>query len=449
MTISQALADNVLSLSLDKMPGDSVSAAKTHFIDGLACMFFGMSSRSVKLTLAYDRDSGASGRCLFPNAEGYRTSVESCAMLGAISAHSNDYDDMSTALNGHPSALLVPVVFSLAQKYPCTGRDMLLAYIAGVETDAIIGKIFAAGGYYKGWNTTCFLGVIGAAAAAGRLIGLDRDQMVSAIGIAVNEASGFKANFGTPAKDLAIGSAARKAIMAAECAKHGMTASADVFEGPFGLLKSFGINDMELARGIIGAHTSDFLDPGLVMKPYPSCRGNHSGIDAASDLVARYGITAENVKRVLCYVDQAAYDTDRYAHPETPDQAKFSLAFCIGKVITGSKVTLQDFIGDEIADKAALSFIDKVQIECRPELFPESRFGTEVHIELADGRILSEKACFAKGDPNKPMTDQEIEEKLRSCLAEALGEDRADAAAKKLKNFDEVSDVEELLAVLV
>ena len=449
MTISQVLADYILSLTLEKMPEEAVSAAKTHFIDGLACMFFGMNSRSVKLALAYDRDSGSSGYCLFPNAEGYRTGVESCAMLGAMSAHSNDFDDMSTAFNGHPSALLVPVVFALAQKYPCTGRDMLLAYIAGVETDAMIGKIFASGGYYKGWNTTCFLGVIGAVAAAGRLIGLDRDQMISAIGIAVNETSGFKANFGTPAKDLAIGSAARKAIMAAECAKHGMTASADVFEGPFGLLKSFGINDIEMAMGIISAHTSDFIDPGLVMKPYPSCRGNHSGIDAASDLVAQYGVTAKDVRRVLCYVDQAAYDTDRYAHPTTPDQAKFSLAFCIGKVFTGGKVTPQDFIGDEITDKAALAFIDKVQIECRPEMFPESRFGAEVRMELTDGRTLSEKVCFAKGDPNKPMTDKEIEEKLRSCLAAALGGDRADAAAKKLKRFDEVSDVEELLGVLV
>lgn len=449
MTISQVLADYILSLTLEKMPEEAVNAAKTHFVDGLACMFFGMNSRSVKFALAYDRDSGSTGDCLFPNAEGYRTGVESCAMLGAISAHSNDFDDMSTALNGHPSALLVPVVFALAQKYPCTGRDMLLAYIAGVETDAIIGKIFASGGYYKGWNTTCFLGVIGAVAAAGRMMGLDRNQMVSAIGIAVNEASGFKANFGTPAKDLAIGSSARKAIMAAACANHGMTASADVFEGPFGLLQSFGINDTEMAMEIFSAHTSDFIDPGLVMKPYPSCRGNHSGIDAAAELVARYGITAKDVKRVLCYVDQAAYDTDRYAHPTTPDQAKFSLAFCIGKIVSGGKITPQDFTGDEIADKSALAFIEKVQIECRPELFSESRFGTEVRMELTDGRTLSEKVCFAKGDPNKPMTDEEIEEKLRSCLATALGEDRADAAAKTLKHFDEASDVAELLGVLV
>lgn len=448
MTISQSLAEFILSVDPEKMPVQAVNAAKTHFIDGMSCMFFGVNSASVKLALKYDRASGAAGDCLFPDEDGYKTSAESCAMLCAMAAHSNDFDDMSISLNGHPSALLVPVVYAAAQKYKCTGAEMLAAYIAGVETDAILGKIFADGGHYKGWNTTCLIGIFGAVAAAGRIMKLDRGQLANALGIAANEASGVKANYGTLSKDLAIGSAARKAMMAAECARLGMDSSADAFEGEFGLLSSLGGVDAEKAKEIIGSHESDFVSPGLVMKPYPSCRGNHSGIEAATELSAQFGIGTDDVDRVVCYVDQAAHDTDRYEHPKTPEQAKFSLAFCIGKVMTSGRVTKHDFIGEEIADKAALAFVDKVKIECRPELFTESRFGTEVRIELKDGRTLSRKVCFPKGDPQNPMSTAEIQQKLRGCLEAALGTYRANAAVEVLERFDTLADIEDLIVVL-
>ena len=448
MTISQSLAEFVLSVNPQNMPDKAVNAAKTHFIDGMSCMFFGVNSASVKLALEYDRASGTAGDCLFPNEDGYKTSAESCAMLCAMAAHSNDFDDMSISLNGHPSALLVPVVYSAAQKYRCTGSEMLAAYIAGIETDAILGKIFAGGGHYKGWNTTCLIGIFGAVAAAGRIMKLNGSQLVNAFGIAANEASGVKANYGTLSKDLAIGSTARKAIMAAECARLGMDSSADAFEGEFGFLSSLGGFDAEKANEVISSHGSDFVSPGLVMKPYPSCRGNHSGIEAATELSALLGIKADDIERVICFVDQAAHDTDRYEHPETPEQAKFSLAFCIGKVMTGGHVTMYDFIGEKIADKEALKFIDKVKIECRPELFPESRFGTEVRIELKDGRAASKKVCFPKGDPQNPMSDEEIQQKLRGCLETALGTYRADTAAKVLAHFDTLADINELIAVL-
>lgn len=448
MTISQSLAAYVLSLSPKTMPTQTIDAAKIHFIDGLACMFFGVNSASVKLALDYARGSGTVGNCLFPNTDGYRTSAESCAMLCAMAAHSNDFDDMSISLNGHPSALLVPVIYSAAQKYKCTGSEMLAAYIAGVETDAIIGKLIPCSKLNKALNTTCLIGIFGAVAAAGRIMKLSCEQLSNALSIAVNEASGVKANYGTRSKDLAIGSTARKAIMAAEYAKLGMDASPNAFEGEFGLLSTFGVFEADCVDEIIRNHESDFLSPGLVIKPYPSCRGNHSGIEAATELSSLFGIKAEDVSRVVCRVDQAAYDTDRYEHPETPEQAKFSLAFCIGKVMTEGRVTMRDFVGDEISDKAALAFIDKVKIECCPELFPESRFGTEVCIELEDGRVFSKRICFPKGDPKNPMSADEIQNKLRGCLEMALGTNRMDAAVKVLESFETLSDINELIAVL-
>lgn len=448
MTVFEYLAEYILSLREREISPEVYKAAKCHFLDGIACMYFGLDSASVRLGVEYVKEYGGDGNCFFPSENHLKTDAVHCAMLCAMAAHSRDYDDMSASLNGHPTALLVPVIFSLAQKCHSSGRDMLSAYIAGVETDAVLGKIFSASGYHKAWNPTCFLGIFGAVAAAGYLLELDKPKLVNALCITVNEATGFKANFGSLSKDLAIGSVAARAIMAVEYARLGMWANADAFEGTFGILSAFGGIAAERAKEIIRNHKSDFIDPGLVMKPYPSCRGNHSGIDCVMAIVRQHSFTADDVLRVICSVDQAAYDTDRYEHPENPDQAKFSLAFCIAKVINNGKVCMTDFMGEEIADKAALAFIDKVEICCVPELFPESRFGTQVEIYLKDGRIFTEKRCFAKGDPEMPMTKEEIEEKLFSCLSLALGVEKARGAVDRLKDFDMTASIDEVICAL-
>lgn len=448
MTISEYLAEYILSLFETDTSPEIRTAAKAHFLDGLACMYFGLDSTSVRLGVEYVKRYGGNGNCVFPNKIHLKTDAAHCAMLCAMSAHSRDYDDMSASLNGHPTALLVPVIFSLAQDCRSTGEAMLKAYIVGIETDAILGKIFSLGGYHKSWNPTCFIGIFGAVAASSCLLKLDKTQLVNALCIAVNESTGFKANFGSTAKDLAIGSTAAKAIMAAEYAGLGMRANTDAFEGAFGILSAFGKVDSEKAREIIQSHKSDFIEPGLVMKPYPSCRGNHSGIDCAMAIVRQHRFTADDVLRVVCSVDQAAYDTDRYDHPENPDQAKFSLAFCIAKVISVGSVHMTDFVGEEIEDKAALAFIDKVEIRCVPELFPKSRFGTQVEIFLKDGSVFTEKRCFAKGDPNVPMSREETEEKLFGCLSLSIGEQKARDAVARLRNFDMAACIGEIIGTL-
>lgn len=448
MKISEYLAEYILSIKEPDIAPEVWNRAKAHFLDGLACMYFGIDSASVQIATEYVKNCAVGGSCVFPNKERLTTDPAHCAMLCAMAAHSRDYDDMSISLNGHPSALLVPVIFSLAQSCRSDGKAMLSAYIAGVEVDAILGKIFSAGGYNKAWNPSGFIGIFGAVAAAGYLLGLDRDQLVNALGIAVNEAAGVKANFGSLAKDLGLGYVTVKAIMAAQFAKFGMTANANAFEGPFGLLTAFGGIDAERAKEIIRSHKSDFVEPGLVMKPYPSCRGNHSGIDCATAIIKEHSFSPDDVLRVVCKVDQAACDTDRYEHPQTPDQAKFSLAFCIARVIFSGKIQMSDFIGEEIKDKAALEFIDKVEIHCTPELFPRSRFGTQVELFLKDGRVFTEKRCFAKGDPEVPMSQQEIEDKLFGCLALSLGEEKARKAVDKLRDFDKAASVEEIIGAL-
>lgn len=446
MTVSEHISEYVFSLNYDTIPDEVKALAKTFFIDAMACMFLGTSGASVRSALPYVKEHSGADDCVFPSKGPVHTDVLHCAMLCAMSAHSNDYDDMSANLNGHPSALLASVVFSMAQKLCSDGKKMLTAYIAGVEVDAILGSAFSRFGYQKGINPTNFVGVFGAVAAAAVLLGQSREELANALCIAVNEASGFKANFGTLSKDFAIGMSAMKAISCAECASLGFKASLDAFEGDFGFFKSIcGTVDTETVHRLIDEHCSDFLEPGLVMKPYPSCRGNHSGIDCITKIVRAHSFTMADVEKVICRTDRAAFDTDRYEYPKTPDEAKFSLAFCIAKVIKCGEIVIEDFIGDEITDRSPLEFIDKVEIQCTPERFETSRFGTEVEVRLRDGRVFIEKGCFAKGDPCLPMTQDEIREKLTACLTRSLPANKVNGAAALFERLDELNGISEII----
>lgn len=445
MTVSEHLAEYVLSLNSTAIADDVRRIAKTYFIDSMACMFLGTDSDSVKKVLPMVRKHGK-GKCVFPGEASLLTDSASCAMLCAMSAHSNDFDDISASLNGHPSALIVPVIFSAAQDLGTNGEQMLTAYIAGVEIDSILGSAFSELGCGKGINPTNFIGIFGAVAAAGIILGLDREQLADAFGIAVNEASGFKANFGTLSKDLAIGMTAAKAIISTECAFLGIDASRDAFEGDFGLFESIcGRVNPQRLHELIDSHKSEFIAPGLVMKPYPSCRGNHSGIDCITKIMEKHNFAMQDVQRVICRMDKAAYDTDRYKCPNNPGEAKFSLAFCIAKVISCGKVSVEDFTGDTINDTALLDFIDKVDIVCMPELFQTSRYGTEMEVRLLDGSVFTEKECFAKGDPNLPMTEDEVRMKLETCLSRVLPNERLDDMVSLLTNFDKLDSVRDIL----
>lgn len=448
MTVAERLAELVLSIDRS-MVGERVwEEARIHFMDTMACMFLGSGSRSVETAARLMKENGVNGGCVFPNAERLAADAASCAMLCAMAAHTNDFDDMSAGLNGHPSAVVAPVVLAVGQLTDCTGAQMLEAYIAGVEADALLGRLINDAGLRKDWNPTTLIGVYGAAAAAGKLMGLDRDRLADAFGIASGESGGLKVNYGYMAKDVTAGRTAAAGVFAAQAARLGVGANRLAFEGPFGVFAA--VTDGVPAESIERAfaqYRSDFLEPGLVIKPYPSCRGNHSGIDCMTALVKKYGFTADEVEEVLCQVDGASWDTDRYEYPETPEQAKFSLAFCIARVICRGGVSIEDFIGDAIEDRGPMEFISKVRIVKAEEEFASgSRFGTKVTVRLKNGDSFSEKECYAKGDPFLPMSAAEVEDKLGRCLSIALGKERGAGAARILEGFTRAASVRELIA---
>src|SRR6266446_1506503 len=211
MTIATELARRIRAFTYDGLPDAALEWAKTGILDTVGVTLAGSAEPCAQIML---RVCTATGPALvFGSAQ--RLSVTDAALVNGTASHALDFDDCSNTMGGHPSVPVLSALFPLADELGESGRDFVLAYIAGFEVETKLALAVNFHHYTKGWHPTATLGTFGAAAAAARLMGLDADKTSVALALAASFASGIKANFGTMAKPLHVGHSARNGILAA------------------------------------------------------------------------------------------------------------------------------------------------------------------------------------------------------------------------------------------
>ena len=380
-----------------------------------------------------------------------RASMSGAALANGTAAHALDYDDMCFVSLAHPSAPLVPAVLAAAEAEGASGRAMLDAYVVGFEIEARLGRLMNPRHYQRGWHCTSTLGTIGAAAAAGRLLGLDARTAGHALAIAASEASGVKENFGTMVKPLHAGLAARNGVLAALLAKGGMTASDLALDGPQGLLHAMDSEGHALPDAIadLGARW-EILDSGITVKLYPSCAGTHPSLDAILDLRRREGLTAGDVERIDIDVDSIVPTILIYDRPATGLEGKFSLPFCAAAAVVFGRVGIDTFETATLTHPEVTSLMSRVAMRVDPalDLGAPPLTHARVRIGLRDGRVLVEQARGARGYPERPPSDAELDAKFLACASRALPQSAAERALGLLRKIDEIENVRTLASCL-
>lgn len=410
MTLTEKMAAYAAEYRIDR--NDCARrAAKDNFLDTIGCIIAGTVTGQFQLARKYAEKYSSIKESRIWGGEGM-TEAGHAALAHAVAAHACDYDDMCIYLNGHPGALIVPVALALGDRLDKAAWDTLEAYMTGVELAGAFGRMFNESNYSKAWNQTTTLGIMGAVAAAGKMMELPPAEMTHAFGIAIGESSGNKANFGTVTKDLTVGMTALKAVKCAELAKSGFTASRYVIEGNQGFFQSAGnrISSRPLLD-FLESGESVFLKPGLVVKPYPTCRGNHNVIDLLLKLLSEHSLKPDDIQEVSCNVQSTVIDTERYPHPRSGAEGKFSIAYCAALCILNRRLDVPDFQKKEISDPAVLEQMAKVKVMSDPSI-REARFGANVTVKTRTGDSFRLSACYAKGDPLNPMSRKEVKHKF-------------------------------------
>jgi 2-methylcitrate dehydratase PrpD len=429
-------------------PAEARARAATAFLDTAGVTLAGAvepAARSVHATI-----TSGDGACAVWGTT-LRTSATDAALANGTAAHALDYDDMCFVSLAHPSAPLVPAVLAAGELRGAKGAAALDAYVIGFEIEARLGTVMNPRHYERGWHCTSTLGVIGAAAAASRLLGLDAAQTEHALGIAASAASGLKENFGSMVKPLHAGLAARDGVLAALLARAGLTSSARALDGPQGFLHAMDSETDDLASATQDLGTRwEILDTGITMKLYPSCAATHPPLDALLELRAAERLTPDVVEAIDVDVDRITPTILLYAQPATPLEAKFSLQFCAAAAIVRGKVGIDTFTDEGLEDRAVRALMARVTMRADDALGRDAPPLTHarVRVRLRDGRTLEREVRGARGMPERPASDAEVDAKFMACATRALPDDRARRALACLRRFEALTDVRELTRLL-
>jgi 2-methylcitrate dehydratase PrpD len=352
-----------------------------------------------------------------------RLAPRDAATLNGVLVHGMDFDDTHIPAVTHVSAAALPAAISAATTAGATTRDLLLAYVLGVEVSARVGLGGAGGFHDVGFHPTAVAGVFGAAVAAGKLWGLDAAGLTAAQGIAGSMSAGLLEFLedGSWTKRLHPGWAASSGMTAAAFAEQGWSGPAAVYEGRFGLyathLQQRASDPSAVAHGL--GERWELMRTAV--KPYPICHFVHAFADAALALREEYGLTADDVVSVRCAIHPVPGKVvcepaaNKWA-PRDEYDAKFSLPYVVATALRRGRFGLAELEDDALRDPATLDLTRRVEVvEDHEGAFPRAYSG-HVELELADGRRLARREQVNRGHDERPLSNAEIAAKFAGTI---------------------------------
>lgn len=343
---------------------------------------------------------------------GERPDALNAAFLNAVAANVLEYDDTHLATVMHPAAPVAPCLFALAELRPVSGSELLHAFILGVEISCRVGLGVMPTHYRRGWHITATCGIFGAAAASSRLLGLDARQTAWALGHAATQSAGLVESLGSMAKSLGVGNAAKNGLSAALFAASGLSGPATPIEGRYGF----------------AAVTSDSADPARMTdgigerweilanayKPYPCGVVLFPVIDACLELRARHMPAPEAIERVVVRGHPLMRERTDRPDVATGRDARVSLQHSAAVSFLFGAAGLAQYEGACVADPAVRGLRARVAFEEDPAMPVES---ATVTLRLADGTTQGEHVRHGRGTPGRPMSDAELDAKVRELAA--------------------------------
>ncbi|MDE2582150.1 MAG: MmgE/PrpD family protein [Rhodospirillales bacterium] len=390
----------------------------------------------------------AGGTCgVFGDAGRY--TPPGAAFLNGALAHSLDFDDTHAAASLHPGAPVIPAALAAGEMAGASGADVLAAIIAGYEVTCRIALALPAGDHYdRGFHPTATCGAFGAAAAAGRVFGLDAGGIAGALGTALSQAAGsleFLVN-GAWTKRFQVGWAAANGLVAATMVREGFKGAAQALEGPHGFLQAYAPNPRP-ARVIQDlGHVFELM--ATAVKPYPSCRYGHACVDAALALRAELGLRAEEIVQVTLGLPRAGMNliglpADQKADPRNVVDGQFSGPFVVASALATGAMGWDSY--GLLQAPAVRSLLPKIRCELDPEIeaeFPANMSG-KVTL-LARGQAFTRKVVVPKGEPANFLTEAELRAKFHGLADAVLGTERAARLADAVLGIAGATDVSSL-----
>jgi 2-methylcitrate dehydratase PrpD len=436
-SLSQSLGAFVAEHSYSTLPKTLRHGGRRALLNGFATALNASTSPAVSGAVAAMAAFGPrADASLIGRSE--RLDPPGAAFVNAIGMNLLDFDDTHLPTVIHPTAPVAPAVLALAEARGLTGRDALGAFVLGAEVACRIGEAVPTH-YARGWHITSTCGVFGAAAASAKLLGLDAPGTAQALGIASSLASGTVENLTTAGKNASVGNAARNGILAAFLAQGGYEAAPSAIEGKLGWARASG-DEPDVARALSGLGERWAFDLNA-LKPYPAGIVFHSVIDACFELRQRLALEADAIERVVVRGD--ALLLARGMRPiVTHHDARVSLHHAVATVLLYGAAGVAEFERPRVMAPEAAALRERVQGEL-DETLPQG--AATVEVTLRDGAVHRANVIHAKGSIERPMSDAEVEDKMRRLAEARLPPASVEELIGALWRLDELPDLRDLM----
>lgn len=373
-----------------------------------------------------------------------RVDALSAAFLNAASGNVFDFDDTHLRTVIHPTAPVAPALFALGEVRRISGADLLLAFVLGVELECRIGNAISPAHYARGWHITSTCGFFGSAAACGRALGLDAEQMVWAIGTAATQSSGLVECLGTAAKSVSVGNAARQGLWSALLAQRGFKGPPAPLEGPQGFFTAMGIPPDWAALSDGLGETWELLQNAY--KPYPCGVVLHPVIDAVLDLRAKQAIAPETISRIVVRGHPLLSARADRPHVTTGRESQVSVQHTVAAALLSGQAGLTQYTDTCVRDPAVLALRAMVEVVQDPAIAVDA---ASVQIWTAEGEELSVMVPHARGSVARAMSDNDIEEKVQTLAAGWLPDHDVRPLIDAVWALDRAEDASTLLRLTV
>jgi 2-methylcitrate dehydratase PrpD len=439
MKVTETLASFVLKTSFRSFPREVVHQGKRCFLDLLGVALGGSDQPLSRILVNMARDFGGKPQATIWG-KGLKSNVMNAAFINGAMAHALDYDDTHVKTIMHPSAPVIPAVLAVAEWKRLSGKVALEAFLLGYEVETRIGLGMGNKPYNRGWHATSTFGRFGAAAAAGKLLGLSLAEMSQALGLAGTQASGLRLVFGTMTKPFHPGKSASDGVLSALLAKRGFTCAPNILEGKKGYVEAFG-EDSKLAP-MVHDLGSKYEVLNNTFKPHAACLLTHPTIDALIQLRNLHHLSPDDVEQIECEVARFCLDAAGQKEPKTGLAGKFSVYYCAALALTEGVAGEDRFTDEFVLDPKMVALRRRVKAIVRPGLKETEAKATVV---TRRGKKYSAFVERPKGDPRNPPTDEELEYKFRTLAALVLPKRKIDLLVRILWNLEKVEDIRQVI----
>lgn len=446
--MTEKFANFCEELRYEDLPHDVIKRTKLLILDTVGIIIRARhdAESTSSLVSAIERLEMSNGSCqVFSDNKSYSPSA--AALLNGTLAHSLDFDDTHAEASLHSSAPILAAALAAAEMNKSSGQQLITACVVGYEIQIRLGLAGGSSAHYKkGFHPSATCGIFGATAAAGYLMGLNKDQYISAFGIALSQSAGSMQFLtdGAWTKRSHVGQAAQNGLSCAIMAAEGFKGPSKAFEGKWGYLHSYASGgDMEKAIDGLG---KKFETLNLGVKPYPSCRYSHAAIDGIIELKNELGFSTAELDDIDIGLSETALNIIGYPlsdkqNPKSVVDGQFSMPFCAAVTVKSGGLKWDDY-KNHLNDSDTLSLCNKIKVspdkdaeECCPEYM-----SAKVKV-VVKGKKYEKFVKIPKGEPENFMEDSEFISKFRSLTEPYLSNEKIDQLTGSMLKLDQSNNI--------